>query len=157
GNLNASRAGAVRDLTDLGTQAAAGQIAATRAAHDQLVTDLTKILESKKDLAGQRGAFKAATIGDLEEAARERATRGKIASAGNKLKLPTIAGDYVQAAVDLEKRGGVTHKTAQTLHSRGLSLKQLGIPSMGSRKGKTQASVQHGFDVVQALLDQLGG
>lgn len=82
-NLNQARTDTLADLGNRRVLAAQGGVAAQRQALDSLTSDLAKVLQAKQDLSGQKGAFKAATIGDLEEAARQRATQIKVATGHN--------------------------------------------------------------------------
>jgi hypothetical protein len=97
--LSESRTNALSSLDDRRVRAAEGAQFAAGAAHDKLVDDLTKILQRKQDLAGERGAFKAATMGQLEEAARKRATDIKIASGHD-----TAAANRADATITQQER-----------------------------------------------------
>lgn len=83
GRQTSARASAVRDFTDRGVQAAAGAVQAKRAAQDELVSNLAKILQSKQDLTGQKGAFEASTIGSLQDAQDTRDQQTALNSADN--------------------------------------------------------------------------
>lgn len=73
GNLREARSRALTGLREqrVGAQAGAGY--AKQAAQEQLVSDLTKIMERKQGLRREKGAFTALTISQLEEAARKEA------------------------------------------------------------------------------------
>lgn len=75
-NLQEARAAALADLGSRAVAAREGAAYAKRSARDELVSELSKVMGRKQALARERGAFEAATVGDLlESAADRRATR----------------------------------------------------------------------------------
>jgi hypothetical protein len=81
--IGESRASALTDLSQRKVAAQEGRAFAVKQARSQLIDDLTKVLQRKQDLAGEKGAFMAATVGDLREAAADRAARLQIEELGN--------------------------------------------------------------------------
>jgi hypothetical protein len=71
--LAESGASSLTDLAQRRVAAKSGEQWAVTSAHDKLVTDLTKVLQRKQDLLGEKGAFTALTESQLTDAARKRA------------------------------------------------------------------------------------
>lgn len=83
-----------RTLTGLDTQkvrARQGEQFAIGNAKDQFIKSVTEILERKQDLSREKGAFTAATIGDLVEAAADRKLK-QTEGAANRENARTVAG-----------------------------------------------------------------
>jgi hypothetical protein len=72
--LAESRASSLTDLAQRRVAAKSGEQWAVTSAHDKLVSDLTKVLQRKQDLLGEKGAFTALTESQLTDAARKRAS-----------------------------------------------------------------------------------
>jgi hypothetical protein len=83
GRLRESRAGAVTELGNRRVQAQQGAQFAIANAQSTLRGELEKIFARQQDLRREKGAFQAATIGQLSEAARDRAQQLKIEGLGN--------------------------------------------------------------------------
>lgn len=97
GVLNNEGTAALQHLTDVGVAAKAGQQAGAKSAHDQLVSDLTKVLQSQQDLATQKGAFTALTYDQLHQQAQKLANASSIAAGHD----ATSRGDaYISAGLD---------------------------------------------------------
>lgn len=73
GNLQQARAGALTDLRQQRVSARAGAGFAKQSAQEQLVSNLTGLLERKQGLRREKGAFTALTVEQLEDAARKEA------------------------------------------------------------------------------------
>lgn len=84
GNLGAARASTLTDLVQRKVAARQGVQYATENARSQFVTDLTKILKRRQDLAVEKGNFTALTDQQLRDAARAEQTRLDIAAGTNK-------------------------------------------------------------------------
>jgi hypothetical protein len=80
--LAEERAASLTDLSQRRVQAVQGAQFAQANARDTLVGELAKIFERQQDLRRERGAFTAATAGQLREAARDRAQQMDIAEMG---------------------------------------------------------------------------
>ncbi len=84
GRLAESRAGAVTELSNRRVQAQQGAQFAISNARSELTGALEKIFARQQDLRREKGAFTAATVGELAEAARDRAQQVKIEGMGNR-------------------------------------------------------------------------
>lgn len=73
GNLSKARTQALGNLQTQRVAAVAGEGFAKQNAQRTLVSDLTKVLTRKQDLSREKGAFKALTYQQLQEAARKEA------------------------------------------------------------------------------------
>jgi hypothetical protein len=82
GRLAESRAGAVTELSNRRVQATQGAQFAISNARSELAGTLEKIFARQQDLRREKGAFTAATMGELREAARDRAQQMRIAEGG---------------------------------------------------------------------------
>lgn len=76
--LTESRASSLGELTGRESDAAAGLASAIRTRRAQYEGDVKKVRTRQLDVAREAGAFKAATLGDLEKADEDRAARDKI-------------------------------------------------------------------------------
>lgn len=70
--MNAAKVQALQELTNRGIQAQAGRSQAVLAANARLHDDLLGVERTRQSIAGQAGAFTAATLGDLLETRADR-------------------------------------------------------------------------------------
>lgn len=82
--LNLAKTNALTDLSTQKVRARQGEQFAIKGAKDQFIKDVTEILQRKVDLGREKGAFTAATIGDLAQAAAEREAKALEGRAGRR-------------------------------------------------------------------------
>lgn len=89
--LNLAKTQALTDLSSRKVRAREGEQFAIGNAKNQLVSELTKILNRKQDLSREKGAFAAATINDLSQAAADQAFKAT-ENAKNRKNSQIVAG-----------------------------------------------------------------
>lgn len=87
--ITRGRASTLGDLAQQSVRAAAGEQYAKQGARTRYESDVEKILAQAQGVAGQQGAFTAATAQDLRDAAAQRAQALEIANNANATRITT--------------------------------------------------------------------
>jgi hypothetical protein len=113
--LAEERASALTDLSQRRVQAVEGAQFAQSNARDTLVGELAKIFERQQDLRRERGAFTAATAGQLREAARDRAQQMDIAELSAETQRQNSRRSARQQERNSLRSSGIDPKTGKPI------------------------------------------
>jgi hypothetical protein len=137
GRLAESKAGAVTELGNRRVQAQQGAQFAISNARSQLSTELAKIFQRQQDLRREKGAFAAATMGQLREAAQQRSQQLHIENLGNRQsERNSLRSAGIDPATGKPIKGGALDPNAPRYKDKG------GSGSGGSSAPKATQEMQ---------------
>lgn len=128
-NVGLARAGAMNALTERKLAARSGVQYATENARQQFVSDLSKILRQKTEVAGQKGAFTSLTAQQLQDAADERAQALAIAE-----------GQMSQSERNSLRASGTDPDTGELTADAAITAAEKADKEANKNKGKVSAS-----------------
>jgi hypothetical protein len=134
GRLAEGRATALTDLSQRRVQAVQGAQFAQSSARDTLVSELQKVFERSQDLRRESGAFQAATVGQLRDAAADRAAQFRIESMGNKSAERRARQQSRQQERNSKRTAGIDPDTGKPIKGGVLDPKS---PRYKNKGGKT--------------------
>jgi hypothetical protein len=122
--LAEERAASLTDLSQRRVQAVQGAQFAQANARDTLVGELAKIFERQQDLRRERGAFTAATAGQLREAARDRAQQMDIAELSAETQRQNSRRTQRQSERNSLRSAGINPETGKPIPGGRLDPKE---------------------------------
>jgi hypothetical protein len=150
GNLRASKASALEDLTTRQVAARQGQQFGILAARQKFTQDMQKILGQSQGLAQQKGAFTASTLNALEQAALGRSTKKQVARIGASASRANTKARLSQSERNSLRSSGIDPDTGKPIPGGKLDPKKLGTLPGGV---KLNTAAMHGrvTDQVKSL------